>query len=62
MQNYIVERDNDTYNVIELKERKVVMSANNGKTARKKAHFLNNGGGFNGDTPEFFHKVVAQSA
>lgn len=62
MQNYIVERSNDQYNVVELKEKKVVLTADNGKIARKRAHFLNGGGGFNGDTPQFFHKVVALNA
>ena len=62
MQNYIVERKNDEYNVVELKERKVILTANSGKVARKKAHSLNGGGGFNGDTPNFFHKVVASDA
>lgn len=62
MDLYIIERDNNLWNAVELKERKIVYSADNVKEVKKKVHFLNNGGGFAGDTPDFFQKVVAKAA
>lgn len=56
---YTSKRNGDQFQVIETKEDKVVYITDNGKTARKQTHFLNSGGGFAGDTPNFFHKVVA---
>lgn len=60
---YISKRISENeYHVIELKSQKIVYVTANGKDARKTAHRLNAGGGFAGDTPDFFNKVVALAA
>lgn len=62
MNMYTITRENDEWLVVELKERKVVFTSKNSKETKKKVHFLNSGGGFAGDTPAFFQKVVAKAA
>ena len=60
---YISKRISETeYHVIEVKAQKTIYITTSGKDARKVAHRLNAGGGFAGDTPDFFEKVVALAA
>lgn len=56
MNNYRYEKVNTEFHVIEVKKQQVVFKTTDGKLARQKTHFLNMGGGFDGETPEFFFK------
>lgn len=57
MMNYIVKKDNlNSYIVVEVATENVIGGYNDYKMARAKAKYLNNGGGFDGWTPDFIFK------